>query len=62
MSTKNMPADIRRAMRAFERVHKMLEKKNDVVTPRWPTFTLCTSRPGLLARQGLRFRVKASAA
>jgi len=29
MSTKNLPADVRRAMRAFERVHKMLEKKNE---------------------------------
>ena len=31
MSTKNLPEDVRRAMRAFERVHKMLEKKNEVV-------------------------------
>ncbi len=27
MSTKNLPADVRRAMRAVERVHKMLEAK-----------------------------------
>ena len=27
MSTKNLPEDVRRAMRAFERVHKMLEAK-----------------------------------
>ena len=31
MSTKNLPEDVRRAMRAFERVHKMLEKKKEVV-------------------------------
>jgi len=27
MSTKNLPPDVRRAMRAFERVHRMLEAK-----------------------------------
>ncbi|MBX7186066.1 MAG: hypothetical protein K1Y01_13060 [Vicinamibacteria bacterium] len=27
MATKSLPPDVRRAMRAFERVHKMLEAK-----------------------------------
>jgi hypothetical protein len=27
MSAKNLPEDVRRAMRAFERVHKLLEAK-----------------------------------
>ena len=31
MPTKDLPEHVRRAMRAFERVHKMLEKRNEAV-------------------------------
>ena len=34
MSARNLPADVRRAMRAFERVHKMLEAKAAAQRPK----------------------------